>query len=79
MTKQNKKKKRKKSQVNNKRHKDKLRKVLNMIVGLLGDTENLKGHCHSDFAVFLSKLLKFLTKNLFSNMKLLLEHQEENI
>ena len=38
----------------------------------------LKGHCRGDFAVFLSKQLKNLTKNLFSNMKLLLEHWGEN-
>ena len=31
---------------------------------------NLKGHCRGDFAVCLLKLLKYLTKNLFSNMKL---------
>ena len=28
-------------------------------------------HCHGDFAVFSSKWLKYLTKNLFSNMKFL--------
>ena len=39
----------------------------------------LKGHCHGDFAIFSSKWLKYLTKNLFSNMKLLLEHREGNI
>ena len=39
----------------------------------------LKGHCHGDFAVFWSKLLKYLTKNLFCNMKLLLQYREENI
>ena len=39
----------------------------------------LKGHCHGDFAMLLSKWLKYLTKNLFSNMKLLLEHREGNI
>ena len=33
---------------------------------------NLKGHCHGDFAVFWSKLLNYLTKNLFCNMTLLL-------
>ena len=38
--------------------------------------------CHGDFAVYWSKLLKFftnLTKNLFSSMKLLSEHQEEHM
>ena len=40
---------------------------------------SLKVHCHYNPAVFWSKLLKYLTKNLFSNMKLLLEHREENI
>ena len=39
----------------------------------------LKGHCHGDFAVFWSKLLKHLMKNLFANVKLLLEHREENL
>ena len=39
----------------------------------------LMGHCHGDFALFGSKLLKYLTENLFSNMKLVLEHREENI
>ena len=39
----------------------------------------LKGHCHGDFAVFWSKLLKHLTKNLLANMKLFLEHREENL
>ena len=39
----------------------------------------LKEHCHYDFTVLWSKLLKYLTKNLFANMKLLLEHREENI
>ena len=38
----------------------------------------LKGHCHGDFAIFSSKWLKYLTKNFFSNMKLLLEHREGN-
>ena len=38
----------------------------------------LNGHCHGDFAVFWSKQLKYLTKNLFSNMKLFLEHWKEN-
>ena len=41
--------------------------------------QTLKGHCHSDFAIFSSKWLKYLTKNLFSYMKLLLEHREGNI
>ena len=36
-------------------------------------------HCYGDFAVFWSKLLTYLTKNLFSNMKLLSQHSEENI
>ena len=39
----------------------------------------LKGHCHGDFVIFSSKWLKYLTKNLFSDMKLLLEHRERNI
>ena len=39
----------------------------------------LLGHCHSDFAVSSSKLLKYLTKSLFANMKLHLERREENI
>ena len=41
--------------------------------------KNLKGHCHGDFAVFWSKLLRHLTKNLFADVKLLLEHRKENI
>ena len=40
---------------------------------------SLKRHCHGDFAIFSSKWLKYLTKNLFSNMKLLLEHLEGNM
>ena len=39
----------------------------------------LKGHCHGDFAVCWSKLLKYLIKNLISNMKLSLEHREEHM
>ena len=39
----------------------------------------LKGHCHGDFAVCWSKMLKCLTKNIFSNIKLLLEHREEDM
>ena len=31
---------------------------------------NLMGHCYGDFAVFWSKILKYLTMNPFSNMKL---------
>ena len=39
-----------------------------------------EGHCHDDFAVVWSKLFNFLKKEpFFSDMKLLLEHQEENI
>ena len=38
----------------------------------------LNGHCHGNFAVFRSKLLKYLTKSLFFNMKLLIQHWEEN-
>ena len=34
------------------------------------DFRNLKGHCHDDFAVFWSKLLKSFTKNLFFDIKL---------
>ena len=33
----------------------------------------LKGRCHGDFAEFWSKLLKYLAKHFFANMKLLLE------
>ena len=39
----------------------------------------LNGHCHGNFAVIWSKLPKYLTKNPFPSMKLLLEHREENI
>ena len=39
----------------------------------------LEGHCHRDFSVFWSKLLNYLTRYLFANIKLLLEHQGENI
>ena len=39
----------------------------------------LKRHCQGEFAVFWPKLLKYLTKNPFSNMKLLIERREENI
>ena len=37
---------------------------------------DLRGHCHGDFSVFWSKLLKYLTSYLFANIKLLLEHRE---
>ena len=37
-------------------------------------TSHLKGYCHGNFVVFCKKLLKNVTKNLFSNMTLLLEH-----
>ena len=37
------------------------------------------GHCHTDFAVFWSKYTKYMTNYLCSNIKLLLEHQEDNI
>ena len=40
---------------------------------------DLKGLCHTDFAVFWSKLLRHLTKNVSANMKLLAEHRQENI
>ena len=40
---------------------------------------SFKVHCHGDFAIFWSKLLKYLTKNLFCNMTLLLQHRERNI
>ena len=40
--------------------------------------KHLKGHCHSNFAIFWSKPLKYLTKILFFNMKLLIQHWEEN-
>ena len=43
------------------------------------EVKGLKGHCHDDFAVFWSKLLEYLTKNLACNMTLLLQHREENI
>ena len=39
----------------------------------------LKGHCHADFAVFWSKYIKYMTNYLCLNIKLLLEHQEDNI
>ena len=39
---------------------------------------HLKGHCHDNFAMFWSKPLKYLTKSLFFNMKLLIQHWEEN-
>ena len=42
------------------------------------DFQYLKAHCHDDFAVFWSKPLNYFTKNLFYNIKLLLQHQEEN-
>ena len=38
-----------------------------------------EGHCHGDFAVYWSKLLRYLTKNLFNNMKLSLEHRDESL
>ena len=38
----------------------------------------LKGHCHGNFAIFWSKPLKYLTESLFFNMKLLIQHWEEN-
>ena len=38
---------------------------------------NLKWHCHGNFFVLWSKLFKYLTRNLFSYVKFLLEHQEE--
>ena len=40
---------------------------------------SLKGHCHTDFAVFWSKYTKYMTNYPCSNIKLLLEHQEDNI
>ena len=42
-------------------------------------SENLKGHCYGDFGVCWSKVLKYFTKKLYSDMKLLLEHREENM
>ena len=33
-------------------------------------------HCHGDFVTFWSKLLQYLRKNLFSNIKLFLETME---
>ena len=50
-----------------------------MASGHTFDKKSLKGHCHGDLAEFWSKLLKYLTKNLFYNMKLLSQHREENI
>ena len=38
-----------------------------------------EGHCHGDFAVYWSKLLRYLTKNLFNNMELSLEHRDESL
>ena len=35
------------------------------------DNADLKGDCHGDSTAYWSNLLKYLTKNLFSNMKLL--------
>ena len=43
------------------------------------NNEEFKGLCHGNFAVFWSKLLKYLPKNLFCKMKLILQHREENI
>ena len=37
---------------------------------------HFKGHCPEDFSVFWSKLLKYLTRYLFVNIKLLLQHRE---
>ena len=39
---------------------------------------SVKVHCHGDFAALRSVLPKYLTRNFFSNMKLYLEHREEN-
>ena len=41
----------------------------------------LNWHLHRDFAICWSKQLEYLTKNLSSNMKFLLdlEHREENV
>ena len=36
----------------------------------------LKEHCHGHFSVFWPKGLKYLTRHLFSNIKLLVEHRE---
>ena len=38
-----------------------------------------RGTVKENFAVCLSKVFKHLTKNFFSNMKLLLEHREEDM
>ena len=38
----------------------------------------LKGHCHANFAIFWSKPLKYLTKSLFFNKKLLIQYWEES-
>ena len=57
-------------------------KLINICVGLtwtLNHGINMtKGHCHGNFAIFWSKLLKYLSKSLFFNMKLLIQHWEEN-
>ena len=37
----------------------------------------LKGQCHGDFSVFWSNLLKYVTRYLFSNIKLLFEQREK--
>ena len=50
-----------------------------VLVGVVIIEGHLRGHCYGNFIVFWSKLLQHLTKNLFSNMKLLLEQWEENI
>ena len=48
--------------------------------GLERDCSAVSGqrHCHGNFAIFWSKPLKYLTKSLFFNMKLLIQHWEEN-
>ena len=40
---------------------------------------HVQSYCHGDFGVFLSKLVKNFTWDLFSNMKLFVEHWEKNI
>ena len=44
-----------------------------------GWRKHLKGHCHGDISVCWPKKLKYLTKNLFFNVKLLLEQGEKNM
>ena len=62
-----------------------LRKVLCVLLNQQNKILSLKifvrfkGHGHRDFAVFDQKCFKYLAKSRFGNMKLFLEHREENI